>query len=313
MKIALVFLAALLAGCVSAPATVTGSMLSLDVSPDDLFTSGTGKATLDFTNGGTTPLNNVAMTIYDAGALTAASCLFNIGSVKEGSFISRSCAVTAPDVIEQDVVTTEVKARATFEATLSGTASVSAMSEDEYRIEQAKGGVLTTSPVYVHDDRRLKATVSFSDKMPVVKRPDTKLYMYIDIANVGAGRIETIGADAITVSESGNFASSATTTTPASECKSTGGGSVCVKCPDGSYFFGSTDITNCASYNAPAASSLDIKCPAQKLYIQGSVFPRMTCEITLPADINYLSGYTLILSIDYPYEIRASHAVQVRR
>lgn len=448
----------LAAGCVSMEAPPSLNAFSVSVSPDDLFTSGTGRAALDFTNAGETPLRNVNVGIYDAGAaaecrgilanegeesyfdscLRLKDCNFAIGDVKESSFASRECMIVAPDAIEQDVITTEIKARATFDATLSGTNAISAMSEDEYRIEQAKGGVLTASPVYVHDDGRLRATVTFSEKMPVVKRNDKKLYMYIDIANVGAGRIDAIDAGnvlvngAASVSESvdsgqggtkqisgtvsvisngrgydeveailyelrdtedatqgGKYITTARLVSgyiagdanlqyrftglkdesyivkatvkrngnyydtslrerdckaslvggtpqdcivragsvqnfaipltgdigaPASECSAKGGISPCVKCPDGSYRFGSTNIYECPLSAAPTtAETLQVNCPSQKLYVQGSAFPRTTCEITLPADINYLSGYTLILSIDYPYEIRASHIVQVRR
>ncbi len=438
MKALFFLLALLVAGCVSMETSSSTSIFSVSVSPDDLFTSGTGKAMIDFINTGTTPLRNVRVGIYDAGAVATNDCNHAIGDVKEGSFASRQCTIVAPDAIEQGVITTEIKARATFEATLGGTDALSVMSEDEYRIEQAKGELMSSSPVYVHDDGRLKATVSFSEQMPVIKRPDKKLYMYVDIANVGAGRIEAIEAGNILVNgaasvekridakEGGTkriagtvnvvsnergydevetilyrFSDSADSSkkdtyiatarlisaytvgdaslqymftglkdetyivvatvkrngnhydtslkkrdcpsspidgsprdcvvmagatqdftipltgdigAPADECKGRGfGSSACIKCTDESYIAGS-DVTKCYSYVTPTAGSpLGVTCPSQKLYIQGSAFPRVTCEVALPANINYLSDYTLILSIDYPYEIRASQTVQVRR
>ncbi|MBS3054200.1 MAG: hypothetical protein J4431_01555 [Candidatus Aenigmarchaeota archaeon] len=369
-----------LCGCVSVTSPQSVNMLSIDVSPSDVFAGGTATATLEFRNPGGTDIRNVKMSIFNAGALTPQECDFGTGqtlqdfpprgalsvsrnpdrgavilaatgrddkavsrvgvnfdgswhycycdgsgspacslssgetcsneweisardgaiyyisvlddagqsssasgaitegtsvtpagtqdivvdNVKAGSFAVRTCSLKAPETIESNVITTAVEGNAKFSSTLLGSETVSMISEEEYRIRQAKGEVIQSSRVSTPSDGRLQAAVSFSEPMPVIARPDKKAYMYIDISNVGGGRIPSIEKGSITLQEAGE-------------------------------------------------QIVDKSCVDQKFYIQGTAFPKIACEISMPGDINYLDAHSIILSIDYDYEIRASKDVQVRR
>ncbi len=43
----------------------------------------------------------------------------------------------------------------------------------------------------------------------------------------------------------------------------------------------------------------------------GKAFPKITCELNLPKDVNYLSNYAAIINIDYSYEYRVSAQVEI--
>ncbi|MBI4019642.1 MAG: hypothetical protein HY364_05345 [Candidatus Aenigmarchaeota archaeon] len=187
-----------------------------------------------------------------------------IDNVEAGSFAIRTCSLKAPEKIENDVISTTVEGNAKFSSTLSGSQAVSIISEEEYRIRQAKDEVIQSAPVLTASDGRLQLMVSFSEAMPVIARPGKKAYIYIDISNVGGGRIPSLEKGSITLQESGE-------------------------------------------------QIVDKSCLDQKFYIQGATFPKIACEINLPDNINYLEAHSIILSIDYDYEIRASKDVQVRR
>ena len=262
----------LVAGCLSVNQSPSGSdYISIDVTPSDVFTSGRATATLEFRNSGVTELRNVALSVFNAGALAPQGCDFAAGPLAEelsvvrpGSFAVRSCTLNAPASIESGLITTDVEASAKFSSTLSSVQTVSVISEEEYRIRQAKGEAVQSRPVFTNSDGRLKATMTFSEPMPVIVRKDKKTYMYMEISNVGGGRIPWIDARKVTIEEAGQ--------------------------------------------NIVAAD-----CAGQKLYIQGTAFPKIACEISMPADVNYLDDHSILISMDYDYEIRASKQVQVRR
>jgi hypothetical protein len=287
MNYSLLFLSFLvfITGCTSLPGENIGAdhVFTIDVSPNDLFTSATAPrtatATMEFQNNGEIDIQDVTLEIYDIGAIAEATrlvegetraCLHGVGVIEAGTFASRSCELTAPTTIEDDVITTEVKARATYFTTLNDAVTISAITEDEYRVRQAKGEITSSTPVFTSTDDNLQIKTSFSDDMPIIIRPDKDAFMYIDISNIGNGRIESI--------DSGNIHAT-------------------VQSKDGIQL-------DCPDIGAGTTSTFKIK---------DRDFPRITCKITLPNNVNYLNDQTVIIEIDYKYEIRTSQQVQIRR
>ncbi|MBI5061027.1 MAG: hypothetical protein HZB67_01820 [Candidatus Aenigmarchaeota archaeon] len=55
------------------------------------------------------------------------------------------------------------------------------------------------------------------------------------------------------------------------------------------------------------------KCDNEGIVLRpdGKTFPKITCELNLPKEINYLSNYAAIINIDYSYEYRKSIPVEI--
>ena len=280
-----VFLALLVfsLGCVQQD---QGSSLSLSLQPDPpvVFESSVARVHVDVTNRDAKRLENVKVHIFNTGVMSFVNepACVQSGDFKlllPEEFRTFSCSFRAPK-INQDRVTSEIDAKAEFDATLSAVQQMELMKEDEYNNRLASSGITQKPQSYAYSDRNIQLQVDFSDPLPVVIKQGRKFFVKFTVRNIGNGFINALGPQDVQLVQKGSL--------------------------DQEQEGNVLESINAQGEYEP--------CRLQETISPiGKDFPSFACQILMPANVNVLTNYNVIINIKYHYEIRDSAAVDVMR
>jgi hypothetical protein len=262
-------------GCAS---TQSGSSLKFDLfaDPGTVLQGSSALVHMDFTNQDIKKIYNVEVFVFNPGLMKetdpACSESGKAQFLLPGEFRSYACSFQAPE-INQDRMTTQLDAKATFDSTLSAAQQLEMYSELEYNNRLAKGGLETKPQSYVYSDRNLQLTVDFTEPLPLIAKENRKLFVTFTLQNIGSGMISKINPKDITIDQHGNVI----LVSPAGE----GGYEPCRL--------------------------------QEQLVASGKTFPTFSCQILLPENMNMIQNYNFFIDVDYSYEIRNSISIDIIR
>ncbi|GEM_PF-3386808 len=270
-------------GCVTQE---QGSSLSviLQSDPPVVFENSVARVHVDVTNQDTKRLENVKVQIFSSGVMSFVNepACVQSGDFKfllPQEFRTFSCSFRAPK-INQDRVTSKLDAKATFDATLSAVRQMELMTEEEYNNRLASSGIAQKPQSYTYSDRNIQLQVDFSEPLPVVIKQGRKFFVKFTVRNIGSGFINALEPQDVELVQKGSLDQE----------------------KEGNVL---------QSINARGEYE---PCRLQETISPiGKDFPSFACQILMPANVNVLTNYNVIISIRYHYEIRDSVTVDVIR
>ncbi len=299
-----IFLAALVfsLGCISAQQN-NGLVIGLQADPPVVFVNGATKIFVDITNTDTKRLENVRVDIFNTGILTPLTPLeeqkcrqqgdltalqpAGMKFILPGEFRTFSCSFQARQ-INQDRVTTQLDAKASFDATFSAVQNMELLSESEYNNRLATGRVKLMPQSYTYSDRNIQLQLDFTDPLPIVVKEGRNFFVKFTIRNVGNGFISEIKPEDVQIIQKpsldagvleGNVLQSVRIVTEGDQQK---------------VIYDSCGL-------------------GETLPPLGKEFPSFSCRIVMPPSVHVLTNYNFIVNIRYHYEIRDSVTVDILR
>jgi len=257
-----------ISGCVQQTILSTGGLdTRMSFDPPQVFSSRASTLYIDIENTDDFDYNNLSVDVFSTGSLIISEdCRKSFGTIKPNEIKHLECKLTAPSAsaLPENTQTETVYARVRFSKRLSGIQNIDMINEEEYTREIQTGRYATKPSSYTYQDSYLQARVSFSSTPPLIERPGSVSYMYIDITDIGSGFISSITQSNFNIVEVQN-----------------------------------RGVVSCDVQNTLV--------PVKGLY------PRISCELRLPSQINYINDYTTIINIDYDYELRKSATLTIVR
>lgn len=196
-------------GCVIEPAGSgdAGIRVNAVADPFTVFAGSTTNVYVDVENKGMTNFNNVIMDVYYTGLLRneGPACAKRIDVIEPGEITSTGlCQLKAPDIedIKSSTMPTSIGVSAKFSGMLTAVPLIEMITESEYRNMVMTGEWETKSGSYTYSDGNIELQVDFSDKLPIVVRPDKKAYIYFTIKKLGNGYISNMNDGRISIEDS---------------------------------------------------------------------------------------------------------------
>lgn len=205
-------------------------------------------------------------------------------------FQTFSCQLAAGEVKES--ITNTISAKTTFSAELDAVQLIEMISKDEYERRKAADTFTTAPRKYTYSDGRLALDIEFSEDIPVIERSNKRYFMHLTIRNVGGGFVGDI--------EPGDFI-----VVQGTDVKPplAGINEIQIK---GIRIEGANNFLTLNADNLVKCDRL-----SQKLSPIGDKFPRITCELLPPDNIDVIGNYPMAIKILYDYETRQSIGIRI--
>lgn len=180
-------------GCVSTQRN-DGLVFTLSADPPRAFTSDNVRVIMDVENTDTKEYKDIVIDVFDKGVLEGGcdnfyyDALLPIGG--NGQFKTYYCYFVTPSHIPEKEVTTTVYAKATYKTEFKAVQLIEMITEEYYDVHK---GEIKAKPVsYVYRDKNVEVAIDFSTDLPIIVRPESRVFMKIQIMNVGNGFIKPI-------------------------------------------------------------------------------------------------------------------------
>lgn len=256
-------------------------IMEMKADPPLILENGVSFVHVDITNADTKPLRNVNVYVFNPGgrlSYNAAECKEkgNFGLLKAGEFRTFSCPFKSGK-INQDRISTEINALASFSTEFSAVQQLEVISEDEYQNRLATSTFRQEPQVYIYNDRNIQLQVEFTEPPPIVIKNEREVYVKFTIRNIGTGFIKPISpSDIKIVKQSYN-----------------------------------PDVEEPAEMLA--GSNGGYCRPENILYPTGNEFPSFSCKVLMKSNSAPMSSKGFLIKINYSYEIRDSVRIDITR
>lgn len=281
------------AGCISQTQTGKDLAVKMTAEPPQVFQGQATTLFIDIDNRGGNNAYYVVFELFDTGIMKLTrgiderGCRKAFPALKPGEFQTFECKLQAGEV--KETTSGRISAKTTFSAMLDAVQLIEMISREEYERRKAAGTFATQPRKYTYSDGRLALDIELSEEPPVIERSGKNYFIYLTIRNTGSGFVGDI--------EPGNFVIvQGTDIRKPAEIQSNRielglQGSV-------------SDFT--IGDNLVKCERLD-----QKLSPIGDRFPRITCELLPPDNIDVIGNYPMAIKILYNYETRQSLDIRI--
>ncbi|MFH1631287.1 MAG: hypothetical protein ABIA21_03665 [Candidatus Aenigmatarchaeota archaeon] len=191
-------------GCINQVAVSSGGLdVRTSFDPQKIFSSASATFYVDIENADRFDYNDVDVNVFNTGILEMDDCSEYFDVIKPGEIKHLACTVTAPPAEElvQTTQTETVTTKVRFSKTITGIHNIEMITEDEYTRQSQTGKYYTRASQQSFFDSYLRTDLTFSGDFPLIDRPGTKTFMYIDITDVGSGIPDDLSEDDIEILE----------------------------------------------------------------------------------------------------------------
>ena len=227
--------------------------------------------------------------ISNQETIQVSGCRKSFSLLKPDEFQTFSCKLKAGEV--QESMTSTVNAKTTFSAELDAVQLIELISRQEYERRQAAGTFYTLPREYTYSDNNIALDIEFSEDLPVIERSNKRYFIHLTIRNAGDGFVEGL--------EPGEFLIFQGTDVESQLGRIT-------KEQIGANIGEINRIIVTTPQNLITCNRLD-----EKLSPLGKTFPRITCELIPPDNIDVIGNYPMGIKIAYDYETRQSLGIRI--
>ncbi len=206
-------------------------------------------------------------------------------------------------------MTNTVSAKTTFSAEFDAVQLIELISKQEYERRQAAGTFYTLPRQYTYSDRNIALDIEFSEDLPVIERSNKRYFIHLTIRNAGDGFVGDLEPGEFQIFQGTDIDNMLGTITK--EQIEAGGGVLLGPEVENTNTRSLSGLPGIKLITSEAQNLVICDRLDQRLAPLGKTFPRITCELIPPDNIDVIGNYPMGIKIAYDYETRQNLGISI--